>query len=289
MYFGLKWNPFSKNLPVDGMIVSAGVSKFCWRVENLVMDGGFALITGSNGLGKSMALRILEDRLSKLREVQTGVIQRPQSGLADFYREMGQQFGCHLSANNRWGFFRELRRKWQAHIESTLFRPVLLIDEAQEMQAPVLTELRFLTSDKFDSRNLLTVILGGDTRLAEKFSSNELQPLGSRIYTRLTLEPWAREDLIDMMHGLLDKAGNQKLITPDIIATLADHSLGNPRIMMNMAIELLMEAFKQQAKIIDEKIYMSAFNRDLQSGSARPKLKRSKTRTSEEHHGRDHT
>lgn len=84
MYFGLKWNPFGKDIPVDGMTIPPRVGKFCWRVENLAHEGGYALITGAPGLGKSVALRILEDRLSKLRELQVGVILRPQSRLADF-------------------------------------------------------------------------------------------------------------------------------------------------------------------------------------------------------------
>lgn len=42
-------------------------------------------------------------------------------------------FGVELKPNNRWGGFKALRERWQAHLEKTLLRPVLLIDEAQEM------------------------------------------------------------------------------------------------------------------------------------------------------------
>jgi hypothetical protein len=44
--FGLKWNPFSPDVPVEALFVTPEVRNFCWRVENLVREGGFALIAG---------------------------------------------------------------------------------------------------------------------------------------------------------------------------------------------------------------------------------------------------
>ena len=75
-----------------------------------------------------------------------GVISRPQANIADFYREMGELFGVELRPHNRYAGAKILRQRWQAHIHSTLSRPVLLVDEAQEMQPSVLAELRLLAS-----------------------------------------------------------------------------------------------------------------------------------------------
>lgn len=273
-YFGLKWNPFQKDIPVEGMVITPKISKFCWRIENLVMDGGYGMLTGAHGLGKSAGLRILEQRLSGLREVQVGVLQRPQSSLADFYRELGHMYGIDLVVSNRWGCFRELRRRWQSHIETTLLRPVLIIDEAQEVQSLVLNELRFLASERFDSRNLLSIILAGDDRLPERFRQADLQPLGSRIAVRLVLEPFSPKELSEMLQSCLEKAGNPGLITKDIIETLAQHAAGIPRIMMNMALELMIEAFKQEAKVIDERIYLKLFSHPTTSSKQDPRRKR---------------
>ena len=71
-------------------------------------------------------------------------MERPQSSLSDFYREMGTLFGVNLSPSNRYGGFTALRERWKNHIKSTLFRPVLLVDEAQEMLTPCLNEIRLL-------------------------------------------------------------------------------------------------------------------------------------------------
>jgi general secretion pathway protein A len=69
-------------------------------------------------------------------------MERPQSSLSDLCREMGHLFGASLSPANRYGGFKALRERWQEHIKSTLFRPVLLVDEAQEMVTCCLNELR---------------------------------------------------------------------------------------------------------------------------------------------------
>ena len=61
--WGLKWNPFSPELPGEGLLVTPKIENFTWRVEQLVQEGGFALITGESGTGKSVALRILAGRL----------------------------------------------------------------------------------------------------------------------------------------------------------------------------------------------------------------------------------
>jgi len=46
--FGLKWNPFSPDVPVEALFVTPEVRNFCWRVENLVREGGFALIAAES-------------------------------------------------------------------------------------------------------------------------------------------------------------------------------------------------------------------------------------------------
>jgi len=167
--YGLKWNPFSADLPIAAVSVSPKVEDFCWRIEHaLVREGGFALIQGDPGTGKSVILRLLAERLSQLPDLTVGALYHPQSNLADFYRELGDIFTVSLKPSNRWGGFKALRERWLTHLEATRRRPVLLIDEAQEMNASVLSELRLLSSARFDSQNLLSVLLAGDARLTEK-------------------------------------------------------------------------------------------------------------------------
>jgi len=259
--FGLKWNPFLPDVPPDALWHAPDLDMFLFRLENLVMDGGFALVCGEPGLGKSKCLQILAARLGALDNVTVGVMQRPQSSLGDFYREMGDLFGVNLSPANRYGGFKALRSRWREHIKTTLFHPVLLIDEAQEMMTCSLNELRMLGSDNFDSRCLLTVVLCGDMRLPERFRSNALLSLGSRIRLRRILEPYDRDTLHDYIEHSLMQAGAPHLMTSQLKDTLVEHAMGNLRVMTTMASELLAEGARREVKQLDEKLFLEFYAR----------------------------
>jgi general secretion pathway protein A len=166
--YGLKFNPFSPELPTDAIYLPPRVENFYWRIENAqIGEGGFAMVHGEPGSGKSVTLRRLAERLTRIADITVGTINHPQSNLADFYREMGDVFAVPLKPHNRWGGFKVLRERWITHLESTRRRAVLLIDEAQEMRPAVLCELRLLASARFDSQPLLCVVLAGDARLPQ--------------------------------------------------------------------------------------------------------------------------
>ncbi len=266
--YGLKYNPFCQEIPTSALAVSKAVESFCWRIENQVAEGGFALITGEPGTGKSATLRILTERLGALREVTVGVLTRPHASVGDFYRELGDLFGVSLTASNRWGGSKALRQKWQAHIETALYRPVLLIDEAQELSAALLCELRQLSSADLDSRSLLSVVLSGDRRLSAKLQQPELLPIASRIRSRLRTESASPEELRNGLTHLLKQAGNPRLISPALINTLCEHAAGNYRLLMNMANDLLAEAVRRDLEQLDEKLFF-----ELCSLDPKPSLK----------------
>jgi general secretion pathway protein A len=268
--WGLKWDPFSPELPGEALLVTAAIEHFAWRVEQLVQEGGFALITGESGTGKSVALRIVAGRLSTLRDVTVGVLERPQSKPADFYRELGDIFAVKLQPHNRWGGFKALRERSKAHLASSRIRPVLLIDEAQEMSPDVLGELRLLSSADFDATSLLTVVLSGDGRLPELLRREELVPLSTRIRVRLVTEAASREELLELLGHALSKAGNASLMTAELMDTLVDHSAGNSRSLMIMGADLLAYGTAHDIAQLDEKCYLEVF----QPRGARPMPKK---------------
>jgi general secretion pathway protein A len=257
--YGLKWNPFTQDIPAEAIFKTPRFAQFCYCIETLTMDGGFALITGESGLGKSANLRALFDHLSKIPEITVGVIIRPQSGLSDFYREISTIFGVDLRAGNRWGGYKGLREKWRHHIASTLLRPVLLIDEAQEVPIKVLSELRLLSMEKFDSASLLTVVLAGDSRLTNAFKEENLIPLGTRMRTRLIMEPWTKPQLIELLKEGIKLAGNPSLLSPGLIETLAEHAVGSPRVLMNLAGECLAIGMYKETTHLDEGLFFELF------------------------------
>ncbi len=257
--YGITFNPFRPDIPNSALIVPPEVDAFCRRVEFSLADGGFALITGDPGTGKSVALRILSQRLQNQRDVMLGTVDHPQSGVLDFYRELSDLFGLDLPLRNRWAGFKSLRTRWSEHIASTHLRPVLIIDEAQEMPDSVFNELRILTSKDFDARCLLCVVFAGDRRLLDRFRRPDLLPLATRIRRRLDMGYATREDLSECLDTLLEAAGNPSLMSTELKTTLAEHAAGNYRIMMNTADELLAAAAERNLDRLDEKLFFEVY------------------------------
>jgi type II secretory pathway predicted ATPase ExeA len=257
--YGLKYNPFLPDLPPDALYTIPGTEHFALRVQTMAAQGGFALITGEPGIGKSKTLQRIAHQLEQIPDLSVRVMQRPQSSVGDFYREMGELFNVGLTPANRYGGFKALRERWKAHCQSTLLRPVLLIDEAQQVSVDCLTELRLLQSHHFDSQNLLFTILCGDHRLPERFRTSQLLPLGSRIGLRLVLNPLSPEQLQDYLSFVLGQAGNTQLMGTELMRTLSAHAAGNLRVLNQMAVELLAVAAERNLPRIDESLFFDLF------------------------------
>lgn len=268
--YGLRHNPFVQAIPADALWQPPGADAFFFRVEDVILDGGFVLLCGEPGLGKSKVLHLLSERLLRMGgDIAIGVMERPQSTVSDFYRELGELFGVNLRPANRYGGFKALRERWNEHIQSTLMRPVLLVDEAQEMASHCLTELRLLSSARFDSACILTTVLAGDARLPERFRARDLASLGSRIRTRWMLEPWSTSAMKSFLDHALDSAGGNHLMTEGLQTTLVEHAGGNLRMLCTMADELLRAGVERDAQRLDEALYMELYARPAPTTAAR--------------------
>lgn len=258
--YGLKYNPFLPDIPVEALWLNPQIDSFIFRMENLVKTGGFALICAEPGLGKSKILQLLNHRLENIGDVKVGVMQRPQSSVADFYRELGDLFGVNLSPANRYGGFKALRQRWRDHVKNTLYKPVLLFDEAQEVLSVCFNEIRLLQSDHFDSKSLLTSVLCGDMRLPQRFRTPQLASLGTRMRLRRNIVPYPPKILFEIIEHILKHAGAEHLMTEQLKQTLADHAAGKLRVLNTMAADLLTAAAENNLPQLDEKLYFEVFS-----------------------------
>jgi general secretion pathway protein A len=145
-----------------------------------------------------------------------------------------------------------------------------LVDEARQMSADVLSELRILCSADFDSTLLLTVVLSGDGRLLKLLRHQDLVSLGIRIRTRLVTEPATREELLELLGHALSKAGSASLMTSELMEILVAHSAGNYHLLITMGGELLAYGMAHEVPQLDEKCYLEAY----QPRNTRPALKK---------------
>lgn len=249
--FGMKWNPFDGETPPESLWSHDEIDDFILRVQQISRIGGFALITGTPGRGKSAVLRMLKHQLSSGHKIQVSELCRPQSRLRDFYYELGALYGVEMTGANRFGTFQRLREDWQSKIQSRSHRPLLIIDEAQELHPEVLLELRLLASVDLDSRSILTVVLAGDTRLSAMLERPEHQPVRSRIRASLQLRDWDAEQLASFLRHQIKEAGRPDLITPEVIQALCEQSLGSPRILSSLCAECLLQAKQAGRSAID--------------------------------------
>ena len=271
---GMSFHPFRSDIPIEALSTHRSLDAFLFRVQQQIRDGGFVAITGEPGTAKSAALRMVAARLERLGDAKVGILTRPQSNNADFYRELGHLFGVPLSPHNRWAGSKALREQWLAHIDQSRIRPVLIIDEAQEMKASVLAELRILSSMNLDARALLTVILAGDDRLSAKLQTPELLPIKSRIRTLLQLGYAEPDFLQGVLDHTLEHAGRADLIAEDVKRALATHAHGNLRSMMTMADHLLSHIMQHDLPAIDEQVYFDVFGQHLESEASAKKTSR---------------
>ncbi len=190
------------------------------------------------------------------RGLTVAAITHPSSRLSDFYREIGDLFGVNLLYNNRWATFKNLRERWLAHLDETRMRPVVLIDEAQDMLTSMFSEIRLLASTDFDSRAILSVVFAGDSRLIDRLRHVDLLPIASRIRQRLVLTRLEEDDLARLLDHLLDEAGNGALMTAALKTTLVQHAAGNPRAMTVMGDLLLAAAIEKERCVLDEHLFI---------------------------------
>jgi type II secretory pathway predicted ATPase ExeA len=136
------------------------------------------------------------------------------------------------------------------------FRTTLIIDEAQNLSAELLEEVRLLSNLETDKAKLLQIILAGQPELKRNLAVPELRQLRQRINISCHVNPLSREETEEYIGHRLEVAGNRAAVV--FLAGVLDdiHSLtrGTPRLINIFCDFLLLAAFTEEKKEISSSL-----------------------------------
>jgi general secretion pathway protein A len=253
-YFGLKDLPFSIAPDPNYLYMS---DKHCEALAHLIYgirtEGAFILLTGEVGAGKTTICRCMLDQLPE--NCDSAFIINPRLTdielLASICEELGIKYPAGASSVK---IFVDLinERLLQSHASDR--RTLLIIDEAQNLSAAVLEQLRLLTNLETNRAKLLQIVLIGQPELRDILNKTDLRQLSQRITARFHLEPLSLKETSDYIKHRLAIAGSQRNLFPQsVIRRLFRRSKGVPRIINLICDRALLGVYAQGRDTVDKK------------------------------------
>jgi type II secretory pathway predicted ATPase ExeA len=255
-FYGLTEKPFNKTPDPRFLYQSAKHAEALARLQYAVDEQDIVLLTGEIGSGKTTLSRVLIDSLDE--SYRPLLIINPRLSPSQLLRTVALRLGMDDAGRYRHGILEGINAKLYELFEAGK-RPVLIIDEAQLIPGKAtFEELRLLTNFQLDDRNLLALVLIGQTELRERLDRRQYRPLRQRIGMQYHLGPLDGEETREYVKHRLSVAGRKKPLFDDqALALLFEHSGGVPRRINIIAGNALIEGFGQGAELIGPEIIES--------------------------------
>ena len=243
-HFNLRQTPFSIAPDPAFLYLSEGHKEALAHLAYGFSHGGFVLITGEVGTGKTTLLRNLIKQTP--RDLDVAFVLNPRLTVRELLETLCDELGVEYPRNAALSvkqYIDALNRHLLA-THSAGRDTVVIIDEAQNLSPAVLEQIRLLTNLETDKRKLLRIILLGQPELADLLARNELRQLAQRITARYHLRGLSREDTYAyVVHRLARAGGNPYLFTRGALRRLYGISKGIPRIINLVADRALLGAY----------------------------------------------
>jgi len=220
-------------------------------VYGINSDGGFVLLTGEVGTGKTTLCRCLLEQLPET--CHSAFIYNPKLTVTELLATICAEFGIAVPAGTK------SIKVFVDHINIFLLdthakghKTVLIIDEAQNLSIPVLEQLRLLTNLETNERKLLQIILLGQPELRDLVARPELRQLAQRIVARYHLRPLGKRETAAYVNHRLTVAGTARnLFPPSTLNKLYSLSNGVPRVINLLCDRALLGAYVQGKDKVD--------------------------------------
>jgi general secretion pathway protein A len=251
-FFGLNEKPFAITPDPRYLYLSERHAEaLAHLLYGINESGGFIQLTGEVGTGKTTVVRTLLSRVPHHADV--AVILNPRVTPVEFLLTICEELGLGIADADRDSVKQMVdalnRRLLAAHAEGR--RIIVIVDEAQNLSAEVLEQVRLLTNLETPTQKLLQIILIGQPELRELLDRTELRQLAQRITGRYHLEPLSREETRGYIRHRLRVAGAAgEIFTPAALAELHRLSTGIPRVINVTCDRALLGAYTQETRKI---------------------------------------
>jgi general secretion pathway protein A len=214
-------------------------------------DGGIVLLTGEVGAGKTTVCRCLLEQIPASCDV--AYIFNPKLTVEELLSTICVEFGIAcLPGNHSIKVFVDCINAYLLEAHARDRHTVLIIDEAQNLSAEVLEQMRLLTNLETNQRKLLQIILIGQPELATMLERPELRQLSQRIVARYHLGPLSKPEVAAYVRHRLEVAGaKHQLIPARLTGRLYRLSGGVPRVINVLCDRALLGAYVQGKERVD--------------------------------------
>jgi general secretion pathway protein A len=258
-HFGLADNPFSIAPNPDYLFMSPRHREALAHLTfGLKESGGFVMLTGEVGTGKTTVSRKLLQDLSD--DTQTAVILNPTLSALELLATVCDELGVSYDMENATlkSFTDKILRKL-ADNHANNINTVLIIDEAQHLMPEVLEQLRLLTNLETTREKLLKVVLIGQPELQQLLRRNELRQLAQRVTARYHLLPLTKAEVaLYIAHRLQVADGNPSIFSKAALNTLFKTSGGIPRVINLLCDKAMSLAYTMQRPTIQHSLVIAA-------------------------------
>ncbi len=220
-------------------------------------NGGFVLLTGEVGTGKTTVCRCLLEQVPK--DTNIAFILNPKLTAEELLETICDEFGIEqVKTKSIKGYIDSITDfLLEAHAKAQ--KSVLIIDEAQNLSIDVLEQIRLLTNLETNERKLLQIILLGQPELKEKVSRPELRQLAQRITARYHLEPLSEKEVAAYVNHRLTIAGAKGRIFPEASTKILFRlSHGTPRVINIICDRALLGAYAENKNQVSKAILKKA-------------------------------
>jgi len=260
-YFALKREPFSI-VPDPGFLYPSiyhrqAVAHLKYGLDR---EGGFILLTGEVGTGKTTLTRTMIKRIPP--HVRVAYILNSKLNTTDVLASICDELDIELPANTELSFTKKCidainQDLLAAHAEGK--KTLIVLEEAQNLTPEVLETLRLLSNLETSTQKLLHILLVGQPELLEILAQKELRQLNQRVVSRFHLSPLDKNDLSNYINHRLHRAGAKRAIfEPACVAVLFRLTGGVPRLINLVCHQALVAAYASGQKTVSAKLVSQA-------------------------------